>query len=255
MQRIGKREHAFLLVELVCVIIILVLLACLLFPLFAQTFDKARNTPCLANMHQVGTALQLYMHDYDFVFPVLDQEAASKAGDTWGEGFCGHWSNWDATRRDYQRQHSIGALLERYSCDAGTWVCPSDHGADKTGALGRRWSSYHYRLYLTAGFAPGYANAPLRKTDYRELDFDNPTRSYVLNELWTWHGDQRADLDWLPKDTRQGWDPKARIRLVFLDGHVAVKRVDQCLMRSPSWTGQGFDYHWPRTDKGLIDCE
>src|SRR5205814_4661359 len=40
-----------------------------LFPVFAQARDKARAAGCMSNLKQIGTALLLYVQDYDEGFP------------------------------------------------------------------------------------------------------------------------------------------------------------------------------------------
>ncbi|MCC6730270.1 MAG: prepilin-type N-terminal cleavage/methylation domain-containing protein [Chthonomonadales bacterium] len=60
-----RREHGFTLIELLVVIAIIAILAAILFPVFAQAREKARQTMCLSNLKQIGTATYLYMQDYD----------------------------------------------------------------------------------------------------------------------------------------------------------------------------------------------
>jgi len=66
------RRRGFTLIELLVVIAIIAILAAILFPVFAQAREKARTASCLSNTKQVGTAVQMYIQDYDEVFPMSD---------------------------------------------------------------------------------------------------------------------------------------------------------------------------------------
>jgi prepilin-type N-terminal cleavage/methylation domain-containing protein/prepilin-type processing-associated H-X9-DG protein len=63
----GRR--AFTLIELLVVIAIIAILAAILFPVFAQAREKARQTTCLSNMKQIGTATMMYAQDHDDFLP------------------------------------------------------------------------------------------------------------------------------------------------------------------------------------------
>lgn len=67
--RKGKRR-AFTLIELLVVIAIIAILAAILFPVFAQAREKARQTACLSNLKQLGTAFMMYVQDYDETYPL-----------------------------------------------------------------------------------------------------------------------------------------------------------------------------------------
>jgi prepilin-type N-terminal cleavage/methylation domain-containing protein/prepilin-type processing-associated H-X9-DG protein len=63
------RGRGFTLIELLVVIAIIAILAAILFPVFAQARDAARQTTCLNNLKQLGTGLTMYAQDYDETLP------------------------------------------------------------------------------------------------------------------------------------------------------------------------------------------
>ncbi len=63
-------RRGFTLIELLVVIAIIAILAAILFPVFAQAREKARQTQCMNNLRQMATAVLAYIQDYDEKFPM-----------------------------------------------------------------------------------------------------------------------------------------------------------------------------------------
>ena len=64
-----NKLSAFTLIELLVVIAIIAILAAILFPVFAQVREKARQATCSSNEKQIGLAILQYAQDYDECLP------------------------------------------------------------------------------------------------------------------------------------------------------------------------------------------
>src|SRR5262249_38110433 len=76
--RSSKREKGFSLIELLCVIAIIGLLAAMLLPTVSKTKGKAQRLECMNNLKQIGVAFHTFMHDHNGRFPM--QSAMSESG-------------------------------------------------------------------------------------------------------------------------------------------------------------------------------
>ncbi len=85
---IGSRGFSF--PELIAVLGVISLLACLLQPLFLRARDRARETHCGSNLTQLSLGLQLYAADFDGRFPTKEV--------VWTSAIERYTKNWDLLR-------------------------------------------------------------------------------------------------------------------------------------------------------------
>ena len=72
-----NRRRAFTLIELLCVIAIIALLAGLLLPVMGDIVTRSENLKCVNNLRQIATSAHLYANDHDNKFPIIEIDPAS----------------------------------------------------------------------------------------------------------------------------------------------------------------------------------
>lgn len=106
----AARRQGFTLIELLVVIAIIAILAAIFFPVFAQAREKARQSACLSNCKQLGTAVIQYCQDYDEIYPYRGYD------DTTGTTLGLSWR----------------AVLQPYIKSLDVFRCPSNINSDRT---------------------------------------------------------------------------------------------------------------------------
>ncbi len=175
MSRSHASQRAFTLIELLVVIAIIAILAAILFPVFAQAREKARQTSCLSNTKQISLSFFMYAQDYDetcvpagakyfFTYqgPRGYDNGASYTSDIPYKGCKG----WPCTGPNGEQ--TFAAALMPYIKNYGIWVCPSGNNSGSNGPApwgvpsdkfnvtdpGQRGISYWYNVDVSmASFA------------------------------------------------------------------------------------------------------
>ncbi|MBC8141311.1 MAG: DUF1559 domain-containing protein [Armatimonadetes bacterium] len=213
-------SRGFTLIELLVVIAIIALLAAILFPVFASTREKARQTVCVSNLKQIGLAVRMYVQDFDETFPVFHAYNFSPA-----PGQPGH--------------RGVESQLEPYTKSRDIFRCPDDSGGqaaanDVPGSESYRdayGSSYRFMaacFSVVHGADGSYQNnAPIDPMLYAEkvvtdADYEFPAETRIMrDEMFSFFS---AKND--PGYTKYGYFPPYFSSwhgggggMVFADGH------------------------------------
>ena len=224
---------AFTLIELLVVIAIIAILAAILFPVFAQAREKARQTACLSNIRQIGTALQMYAQDYD--------ETLCMGFSTYREGSQTIARDWTVDLAPYIKSGNpatesrvLSGILRRdlYTGSQPFFQCPSKAPSRDIRGFRR---GFAYNKWL--------AKDPPNQAPITLAAIVAPADHLAFGEVF-------GEVDRLvpfraPFDSR--FVPEARhsggLNIAFVDGHAKWSRGDVKKMQWP--TGLAFNNDVP----------
>jgi prepilin-type N-terminal cleavage/methylation domain-containing protein/prepilin-type processing-associated H-X9-DG protein len=211
-------RRAFTLIELLVVIAIIAILAAILFPVFARAREQARKIACLSNARQMGTAIQMYIQDYDENLPManywfMDTQVVSDWGFT--------VTIWPDLLMPYVKNHQIFACPSRATEGVGT---PAPWGDTQTRALG-------YALNDTLDWEVAI---PGRSVNRSLARIQNPAERVIIGESWqpwmypmsVWY----IPLIGFPAYTHGGMP-----NWVFVDGHAKTMKIRRTIAPVFMW--------------------
>lgn len=177
-------RRAFTLIELLVVIAILAILAAILFPVFARAKAAAKQSVCLSNIKQQGTATGLYMADADDLFPFAVDCSDKFRPQIWNQAPA-----YQALIASMPLMHDV---LQPYVKNRDVFHCPSDQG---TRVLDNHFPD---AFVSSPSLFRVYGSSYLFRT---EIAFNNHSQTSIqapasINLFFTaaghWHGSGRA---------------------------------------------------------------
>jgi prepilin-type N-terminal cleavage/methylation domain-containing protein/prepilin-type processing-associated H-X9-DG protein len=226
------RSKGFTLIELLVVIAIIAILAAILFPVFAQAREKARQTSCLSNLKQMGLGLTMYSQDYDEQL-VPAWMGAAFPGDT----------RWMDVIQPYVKNVQ---LFTCPSSDTNYTPVPAGSNVNAAGVFDKNGG---YAMNVTY-FADGNANPPTPIPDVASkasrtladlplpadtayvFDFRNNPGSFqcVWGTINGWWAQPAVDNVARPRTLGAGgWmaeNHQGKLNVLFCDGHVKAAGLD-----------------------------
>jgi prepilin-type N-terminal cleavage/methylation domain-containing protein/prepilin-type processing-associated H-X9-DG protein len=143
-----KSTKGFTLIELLVVIAIIAILAAILFPVFAQAREKARQSTCASNLKQIALAVLQYTQDYDEFYP-LENNLKGSSPAVPGLFYCG------GSGTTNQLYYSWPDRLYPYLKSTAIFNCPDGASASVEGGGHPETAYCHYGLNI---FLSQYAN-------------------------------------------------------------------------------------------------
>ena len=200
-----RRTDAFTILELLVVIGIIMLLAALLFPVFASARRSARMTTCTSNLHQIDLALRMYLEDYNGALPLTSMIDTRMT--TWEDPIKSYTKNVDIYhcpegRRELLTDYFLrSANLPEARLDNRTWLfapdnvlafCPS-HYVIKNGSS--RPTSGEYIVLRANGSVKRIPVGSVHDWWFKDGVWHTPEDPYTTGSIWPVFPDEQ----WPPR--------------------------------------------------------
>ncbi|MDX1930994.1 MAG: DUF1559 domain-containing protein [Capsulimonadales bacterium] len=249
---------AFTLIELLVVIAIIAILAAILFPVFAQARDKARQAMCQSNMKQLGIAFLMYASDYDGKFPnpggrtvSAGQGLANSSPQTsWVAWFRNpaNGNRWEQTGGiwPYVKQRSPNNAQNVYACPRGKEFTGTIGADSRSSLMGQSYSMNDFvrafvppagESFVAAAYADGMLQDSMARPAELILLFETTQRNDGgpnRNGSPYFTSGPASVTPPLPIGVPQNWHAR-KANYLFCDGHVKPFTFGETL--SPTYVG------------------
>jgi prepilin-type N-terminal cleavage/methylation domain-containing protein/prepilin-type processing-associated H-X9-DG protein len=207
----GRRfKQAFTLLELLCVIAVIAILAALLLPALSEARARARRIECVSQLRQLGVAFQSFAHDHNSRFPM---SVPATAG-----GALEFVQNASSVKGDFFFAFRQFQTLSNELVSPKLLVCPADSRSPATNFA----SLQNVNVSYFVGVDADYAQPNSLLSGDRNLTNDSAGRSTILRL------GPLSPLRWTAGLHR------FKGNLLFADGHV-VERNTTGITAAGNW--------------------
>lgn len=261
------KRNGFTLIELLVVIAIIAILAAILFPVFAQAREKAKQSSCLSNMKQIGLAMKLYADDYEGDFPNGCYTGGDLDGNGQLDGPLSFPRNWGVDHTVTEAQNLdwgcygyrfyrflMNIQLKPYIKTRSIFYCPSSNTKGSTANQNLGNQSYEWIPNWVYNGTTGWPMVNYGDTnspEYRNLGTDpvGEGSNWVADRFFmTEYGNYGWDGEDARNDANQPWKERYGFRhhaqgfnAAYFDGHAKLVKFGSKWTTTPAqgWPASG----------------